>query len=219
MALTGMALGIAKLGLLVGAFALAIASVIALHPAYQPAPARMVTTGEPPKTAPGITARTGFARTESARAAHPASAATLTTPPATGTPDHDRYRQITEGALANLRVATGQANVIDAGPGVLRGLVARSLAATPPDSYTDALQAEALFGLTAGLQDDATLGEGDASTAPIIYTVQEGDSLRTIAARFYGDATGFLAIYEANRAILATPDRLRAGQRLVIPGT
>lgn len=49
------------------------------------------------------------------------------------------------------------------------------------------------------------------------YTVSQGDSLGRIAQRFYGDAGRFVAIYEANRAILGSPDRIRVGQRLVIP--
>ncbi len=49
------------------------------------------------------------------------------------------------------------------------------------------------------------------------YTVSQGDSLGKIAQRFYGDAGRYTAIYDANRAILGSPDRIRVGQRLVIP--
>lgn len=49
------------------------------------------------------------------------------------------------------------------------------------------------------------------------YTVASGDSLGAIAQRFYGNAGLFTQIYEANRAILGSPDRVRTGQRLVIP--
>jgi nucleoid-associated protein YgaU len=49
------------------------------------------------------------------------------------------------------------------------------------------------------------------------YTVGRGDSLGAIAQRFYGDAARYPAIFEANRAILSSPDRLRIGQRLAIP--
>ncbi len=49
------------------------------------------------------------------------------------------------------------------------------------------------------------------------YVVQEGDSLGSIARKFYGDAARFQLIYDANRALLASPDRLRVGQRLRIP--
>lgn len=49
------------------------------------------------------------------------------------------------------------------------------------------------------------------------YTVLPGDSLGAIAVKFYGDVTQFTAIFNANRAILSSPDRLNVGQRLVIP--
>lgn len=49
------------------------------------------------------------------------------------------------------------------------------------------------------------------------YTVNPGDSLGAIAVKFYGDVTHYAAIFEANRAFLSSPDKIRAGQRLVIP--
>lgn len=49
------------------------------------------------------------------------------------------------------------------------------------------------------------------------YTVSAGDSLGSIAIKFYGDASYYNVIFDANRAILSSPDRIRSGQRLVIP--
>lgn len=49
------------------------------------------------------------------------------------------------------------------------------------------------------------------------YTVQKGDSLGAIAHKFYGDAALFTGIFEANRRLLSSPDRIKAGQRLNIP--
>jgi nucleoid-associated protein YgaU len=49
------------------------------------------------------------------------------------------------------------------------------------------------------------------------YTVGVGDSLGAIAIKFYGDANQFPRIFDANRATLSSPDRIRVGQRLVIP--
>jgi nucleoid-associated protein YgaU len=49
------------------------------------------------------------------------------------------------------------------------------------------------------------------------YTVGAGDSLGAIALKFYGDAAYFPKIYDANRTILSSPDRLIVGQRLAIP--
>ncbi len=55
------------------------------------------------------------------------------------------------------------------------------------------------------------------STEAQFYTVSPGDSLGSIARRFYGDAVLYSAIFDANRAILASPDRIQVGQRLMIP--
>lgn len=49
------------------------------------------------------------------------------------------------------------------------------------------------------------------------YTVQSGDSLGSISIKFYGVASGSGNIFEANRALLSSPDLIRSGQRLVIP--
>lgn len=49
------------------------------------------------------------------------------------------------------------------------------------------------------------------------YTVQPGDSLGAISVKFYGDINRYMSVYEANRMILSSPDRIRVGQRLVIP--
>jgi LysM repeat protein len=54
-------------------------------------------------------------------------------------------------------------------------------------------------------------------TASRTYKVQPGDSLSKIAKEFYGDATKYQRIFEANRDKLENPDKIQAGQELVIP--
>lgn len=48
-----------------------------------------------------------------------------------------------------------------------------------------------------------------------VYVVRKGDTLGSIATRFYGDASRYLMIAAVNR--IADPDRLVVGQELVIP--
>jgi nucleoid-associated protein YgaU len=48
-----------------------------------------------------------------------------------------------------------------------------------------------------------------------IYTVQAGDNLSKISKYFYGDANKYMAIAKANN--LDDPDKIKAGQKLVIP--
>jgi len=47
--------------------------------------------------------------------------------------------------------------------------------------------------------------------------VQSGDSLGAISIKFYGVVSGYERIFNANKALLSSPDLIRAGQRLVIP--
>ncbi|MBU0716625.1 MAG: LysM peptidoglycan-binding domain-containing protein, partial [Planctomycetes bacterium] len=63
-----------------------------------------------------------------------------------------------------------------------------------------------------------------AAQSPVVplarHTVVTGDTLWSVAAKYYQRGTGGLvnAIFEANRAVLSEPDRLRVGMVLTIPG-
>ena len=49
------------------------------------------------------------------------------------------------------------------------------------------------------------------------YIVQRGDTLSKISQRFYGNTSGYMRIYEANRDTLSSPTRIEVGQELIIP--
>jgi len=49
------------------------------------------------------------------------------------------------------------------------------------------------------------------------YTVVAGDSLSKIARHFYGDATKYMAIFNANLDKLSDPNLIKPGQVLTIP--
>ena len=49
------------------------------------------------------------------------------------------------------------------------------------------------------------------------YTVKKGDTLSEIALEYYGDATKYPKIFEANRPMLKDPDKIYPGQTLRIP--
>ena len=51
------------------------------------------------------------------------------------------------------------------------------------------------------------------------YTVQRGDSLSAIAARTYGKAADWPAVWWANRHQVANPNQIAAGQRLRLPAS
>jgi nucleoid-associated protein YgaU len=49
------------------------------------------------------------------------------------------------------------------------------------------------------------------------YTVQPGDTLSKISAHFYGDASQYMRIFQANRDKLTDPNKIQPGQKLNIP--
>jgi len=52
---------------------------------------------------------------------------------------------------------------------------------------------------------------------PIPYTVQPGDTLASIARKYYGKPHRWKEIYMANQNVLASPDAIKPGQVLAIP--
>lgn len=60
------------------------------------------------------------------------------------------------------------------------------------------------------------LGTGGTPSAGV-YVVQPGDSLASIAYRFYGQTRYHERIYRANRDILGASDRLSVGMQLTMP--
>ena len=49
------------------------------------------------------------------------------------------------------------------------------------------------------------------------YIVQPGDSLSKISQKFYGAASHYMKIFEANRDKLSDPNKIQPGQKLTIP--
>jgi len=63
----------------------------------------------------------------------------------------------------------------------------------------------------------AAAASANASTGSRTYKVQPGDTLSKIAKEFYGNANEYNRIFAANRDKLESPDKIQAGQELVIP--
>jgi nucleoid-associated protein YgaU len=49
------------------------------------------------------------------------------------------------------------------------------------------------------------------------HTVQKKETLYSISRQYYGDHTKWKDIYAANRSDIGDPNKIRVGQRLVIP--
>ncbi|MCX5692848.1 MAG: LysM peptidoglycan-binding domain-containing protein [Candidatus Omnitrophica bacterium] len=49
------------------------------------------------------------------------------------------------------------------------------------------------------------------------YVVQKGDTLQKISQKLFGTTQKWQSIYDANKHVLKSPDRIRPGQKLAIP--
>ena len=64
---------------------------------------------------------------------------------------------------------------------------------------------------------------GSSSTLPTpepaaqTYTIAAGDSLSKIAKHFYGDASQWRRIFEANQDVIENPDLIYPGKTIKIP--
>lgn len=57
----------------------------------------------------------------------------------------------------------------------------------------------------------------EASTPSRDYTIRSGDSLSKIAKQFYGDASDWQKIYQANKDTIKDPNMIFPGQKIKIP--
>ena len=58
---------------------------------------------------------------------------------------------------------------------------------------------------------------GGQTTGNQTYEIKSGDTLSKISKQFYGNANEDMRIFYANRDQLSDPDKIKAGQKLVIP--
>ncbi|MGA8035336.1 MAG: LysM peptidoglycan-binding domain-containing protein [Candidatus Acidiferrales bacterium] len=63
----------------------------------------------------------------------------------------------------------------------------------------------------------AAAAPGGMSGGGKSYTVQAGDSLSKIAQHYYGSASQYMKIFNANKNVLSDPDKIKPGMNLVIP--
>lgn len=67
------------------------------------------------------------------------------------------------------------------------------------------------------VNDQITVASQAPQPQSQFYEVKSGDTLSKIAKQFYGDASKYSAIYDANRPMLKDPDEIYPGQMLRIP--
>jgi nucleoid-associated protein YgaU len=87
---------------------------------------------------------------------------------------------------------------------------------------TAAVEAIAAAAQAVAAKDEGQETESNEAVLSKIYVVSEGDSLASIARKFYGSQQGskkvnVIRIFDANRKLLKSPDEIQIGQKLVIP--
>ncbi len=85
-------------------------------------------------------------------------------------------------------------------------------------SYSDLTADIVVAAGAAGAPMAQTAGAGGGGqVSGRTYTVRPGDTLSKIAREMYGNESEYRKIFEANRNQLSDPDRIKPGQKLVIP--
>lgn len=68
------------------------------------------------------------------------------------------------------------------------------------------------------MSDKAEPGAAPAGNAYTqTHEVQSGDTLGKIAKKYYGDASLYMTIFDANKDLLKDPNKIFPGQKLRIP--
>ena len=117
-------------------------------------------------------------------------------------------------ALAGVLIAAPHANAA-------AGAAVKTTTATAGTSTVEAntVETNTVETNTVQARTDAVVVRAQASAqATRRYTVQRGDTLSSIAQRFYGSAGDWNRLYAANRSVLRNPDMIFPGQVLAIPG-
>ena len=70
-------------------------------------------------------------------------------------------------------------------------------------------------------QESAQAPEAAEAEAPEpkieLYVIESGDALGKIAQKYYGKASAYMRIFEANREVIEDPDKIFVGQTIRIP--
>lgn len=67
------------------------------------------------------------------------------------------------------------------------------------------------------LRVDASKEKAQPREKVEFYEIASGDTLSGIAKRYYGKASAYTRIYDANRDIISDPDKIYPGQKIRIP--
>jgi tetratricopeptide (TPR) repeat protein len=131
---------------------------------------------------------------------------------------HDKATLLQENAMLRTRVAELEKAASAAEPAVTTptvGAIASSSA--PATAVTAAPMPASSIVMAAAPISSASEPSIAESPRTRVYVVQRGDTLQSLALRYYGTRAAWEKIYQANRSGLQNKDQLKVGQQLVIP--
>ncbi len=89
-----------------------------------------------------------------------------------------------------------------------------------PSMLSRAVEPQTAVSSDRGLFDEPTAPEARTSRRHAggrVHTVQSGDTLYSLAGRYYDSGRQWTRIHQANQARIANPNRLQIGMKLIIP--
>ncbi len=95
--------------------------------------------------------------------------------------------------------------------------IAGALVALPQSAHASVRTPAKATAVTEQAQQAQTTAARHAHSVTSTYTVRPGDTLSVISQRFYGTASKWNWIYQANRSKISNPDSIFVGERLTIP--
>ncbi len=140
-----------------------------------------------------------------------------------GSGDDDAAEKIKANIEANNPGVDGLAVTYDDGTACLSGSCSSNEA-----KEKAILMAGNMAGVSAVDADGITVAQAQAAAAapeaaagaeaePLFYTIESGDTLSKLAAKFLGDPMRYPEIFEANREVIVDPDKIFVGQVIRIP--
>ena len=143
---------------------------------------------------------------------HSAAAASAAAP----APDVDAANKTAAEAIASyVRTQNLKVDDLDIAFDGTTGTV--SVAGEAPDQATREKVVLCCGNVSGVSQVDDAMTVAEAAEASRYYTVVKGDTLSAIAKSQYGNANDYPKIFEANKPMLTSPDKIYPGQVLRIP--
>jgi LysM repeat protein len=95
--------------------------------------------------------------------------------------------------------------------------IAGALVATAPQAQASVALSAKTTTVTEQVHTAALITKDKPATTTRTYTVRPGDSLSTIAERFYGNPADWTWLYHVNSAVISNPNDISVGQVLKVP--